>query len=253
MTEPMYVFHGYRLPEGTDLLDLAAQLRALAAPVREAIELQEVAHHVSRIMDEADLNGQERRPAVIFDAVQAHAAHAASVLNGHLGCSLPTLTVTVGDDPETGRLYAVASFQHEEYAAALADAGFGEWFPYWDEVEAEQTRPPGISTAEWTSRAAVWERVLRGATPEAIDGLFTITMGNSMPDMNMVNRAEDIFALLPELDDRVVAALNGYASGRVFTSPEEFFEFQASIPGHIAHLKESLKPITLEDLVGSVS
>lgn len=253
MSEPIAIFHGYRLPEGTDLVGLAASLRNIVAPVRDLLELQEVAGHVARIMNEADVTGQDRRPAVIFDAVQAHTEHVASILNGEHDCHLPTLTVAVGDDPETGRLYALAFHHDREFARALDDAGFGEWFPYWDEAETDRERPPGITTAEWESRAGVWERVLHGASAETADGLFRISLGLTMPDFDMVNRAEEILAQVPGLDERVITALNSLAQGQVFTSPEQFFAFQASIPGHLDRLRDTLKPITLHDLVGSAS
>lgn len=253
MPEPISIFHGYRLPEGTDLIGLAEKLRTVIAPVRDLLELQEVAGHVARIMDEADVAGQDRRPAVIFDAVQAHAEHVGMMLSGEHYHPLPTVTVAVGDDPETGRLYALTFLHHREFARALDDAGFGEWFPYWDEEDTGRDRPPGITTAEWTSRASVWERVLRGSSSEKAEGLFRISVGFTMPDVDMVNRAEDILAHIPDLDTRAVTALNTFAQGQVFASHEQFFHFQASIPQHLERLRAALKPITLEDLVGSGS
>ena len=250
MSEPLRVLNGYRLPEGTDLVVLAETLRTLFAPIRDTLEIREVAGHAARIINEADLDGKERRQAVIFDAVQAHYEHVQQIISGEHDCALTTANIAVGDDPETGRLYLLAFHRRREYAEAIDDNEIGEYFPYYDEEAAGMPRPAGIAKKAWDNRGAIWERVLRGAPASDPDGMFRISLGRTLPDMDMVMRAGEVLAAIPDLDVRAMTAVENFAHSQQFTSMGELFEFQAALPAKLESIRASLKPITLEDLVG---
>lgn len=111
--------HGYRLHPGTDLLALAERLRTALAPVRDRIEIEQVAEFIAKTVDAADLAGTPRPESVIFDAVQAQAVHVGQILAGEHSCHLNTVTVAVSDDPETGGLYALMFPRHPALATGL--------------------------------------------------------------------------------------------------------------------------------------
>lgn len=251
MTSPeLNVPHGYRLHPGTDLLALAERLRTAMAPVRDRIEIEQVAEFAAKALDEADLAGTPRPESVIFDAVQAQAVHVGQILAGEHSCHLNTITVAVSDDPETGALYALMFPKHPAFAAEIDELEIGDYYPYWNEEDAEQQRPTGVSAAEWERRAATWARVLRGTSPFEPTGMFKIDVGNAHPDADLINRAADVFAVMPSLEQRVHHALHELQSEQEFTSPAEVMAFVASMPEHQERIETSLKPITLEDIAG---
>jgi hypothetical protein len=250
MSEPLVVLNGYRLPEGTDLIVLAETLRTLFAPIRDTLEIQQVAGHAARIINEADIEGTERRQAVIFDAVQAHYEHVSKIVSGEHDCALTTANIAVSDDPETGRLYMLVFHRYREYAEAIDDAELAEYFPYFDEEAAGMNRPAGISKKAWDDRGAVWKRVLRGAPAGDPDGMFRIALGRTLPDMDMVMRAGEVLAAIPDLEVRAIAAVEDFANGQQFASMGELMEFQAALPAKLESIRASLRPITIEDLVG---
>lgn len=253
MTEKLAIFHGYRLPEGTNLIELAETLRGVFLPIRDTLEIRGIATQASRILSAADLAGTARPSAVIFDAVQAHSLHIGQILAGQHDCALPVASAAVADDPETGHLYLLLHARHPEYARAMDDQAIAEYFPYWDEDEDLPDRPLGISEADWTERRAAWERVLRGAHPAHPSGMFQIAFGSPMPDMDVVTRTEEVLAALPSLDDRVRTAFEQLASEQEFESLEQHFAFAASVTDHLDRFRAALKPISLEDLAGGAS
>ncbi|QOD05705.1 hypothetical protein [Pseudarthrobacter sp. BIM B-2242] len=253
MSDKLAIFHGYRLPEGTDLIGLAETLRTVFLPIRDTLEIKDIATQASRILSAADVAGTDRPAAVIFDAVQAHSEHVAQILAGQHDCALPVASAAVSDDPATGRLYLLLHARHAEYSRAMDDHGIAEYFPYWDEDEDLPARPLGISEADWTERRAAWERVLRGAHPAHPSGMFQIAFGSPMPDMDVVTRTEEVLAALPTLDDRVRAAFERLASEQEFESLEEHFAFAASVPDHLDRFRAAMKPIGIEDLAGGAS
>lgn len=253
MTEQLAIFHGYRLPEGTDLIHLAETLRGVFLPIRDALEIDAIAREASRLLSAADLAGTARPAAVIFDAVQAHSEHIALILAGQHDCALPVASAAVSDDPETGQLYLLLHARHPEYARAMDDHGIAEYFPYWDAAEGLPYRPLGISEAGWTDRRAIWERVLRGTHPARPSGMFQIAFGSPLPDMDVVTRADEVLAAMPSLDDRVRTAFEQLISEQEFESLEQHFAFVASVDDHLDQFREALKPISLEDLSGGAS
>lgn len=242
--------HGYRLAPDTDLLDLAARLRETMEPIRDRIEIEQVAEFAAQALDAADLAGTPRPQSVIFDAVQAQAVHVGQILSGEHGCALSTLTVAVTDDPETGELYALMLPKHQAFAAELDEMELGDYYPYWNEEAADQQRPTGVSAAEWARRAATWTRVLRGANPHEPTGMFTIQIGSTYPDADLINRAEDVFAAMPTTEQRVHHAIHELQNSQEFSSPAEMMTFVASLPEHHERIQSSLKPITLADIAG---
>lgn len=242
--------HGYRLAPGTSLLALADRLRVTMEPVRDRAEIAQVAEFAAKALDAADLAGTARPESVIFDAVQAQAVHVGQILAGEHGCHLNTVSVAVSDDPETGELYALMFPKHPAFAAELDEMELGDYYPYWNEESSGQQRPTGISAAEWARRAATWTRVLRGANPFEPTGMFKIEIGSAFPDADLINRAEDVFALMPSVEQRVHHALHELHSSQEFTSPSEVMAFAAAMPEHQERIEASLKPITLEDIAG---
>lgn len=253
MSEQLAIFHGYRLPEGTSLIGLAETLRTVFLPIRDALEIQSIAGHASGILSTADVAGTDRPAAVIFDAVQAHSEHIVQILAGEHDCPLPVASVAVSDDPETGRLYLLLHAQHAEYSRAMDDHGIGEYFPYWDADQHFPARPLGISEAAWNERRTVWERVLRGTDPANPSGMFQIALGNPLPDMDVVTRADEVLAALPDINTRVHVAFERFAAEQEFDSVEQQFMFVASVTDHLDRFREAMKPISLEDLAGGAS
>lgn len=251
MTEPsLNVPHGYRLEPGTDLLDLAARLRETMQPVRDRIEIEQIAEFAAKFLDAADLAGTPRPESVIFDAVQAQAEHVGQVLSGEHGCALNTLAVAVTDDPETGIMYALVFPRHEALRVAVDDMEMGEYYPYWNESEVGDPRPVGVSAAEWERRAVIWARVLRGNNPHDPHSMFQITVGTPHPGMDVVTRAAEVLAAMPTTEQRIHHALHELQHGQEFTSHAEMMAFVATMPEHHQRIQESLKPITLQDIAG---
>ncbi|MBG0738901.1 hypothetical protein IV500_05625 [Paeniglutamicibacter antarcticus] len=244
--------HGYRLRPGTDLLDLAERLREAMAPVRDRAEIVQVAEFAAKALDTADLAGTPRPESVIFDAVQAQAVHVGQILAGEHSCHLNTVTVAVSDDPETGLLYALMFPKHPAFAAELDELELGDYYPYWNEADTEQQRPTGVSAAEWERRAETWTRVLRGTDPWDPTGMFRIDVGNVYPDADLINRAADVFAAMPSIEDRIHHALHELQNRQEFDSPSELMAFVNAMPEHQQRIEAGLKPITLEDIAGGV-
>jgi hypothetical protein len=251
MTDPdLNVPHGYRLRPGTDLLDLAQRLREAMAPVRDRIEIEQVAEFAAKALDEADLAGTPRPESVIFDAVQAQAVHVGQILSGEHSCHLNTVTVAVTDDPETGLMYALMFPKHPALAAELDELELGDYYPFWNEEATDQQRPTGTSAAEWARRGETWTRVLRGSSPFEPTGIFKIEVGSAHPDADLINRAADVYAAMPTLEQRIHHALHELQSNQEFESQSEVMAFVASMPEHQQRIESSLKPITLEDIAG---
>lgn len=242
--------HGYRLDPGTDLLDLAARLREVLEPIRDRIEIDQVAEFAVKLLDEADLAGKPRPESVIFDAVQAQAVHVGQILSGEHGCALANASVAVSDDPDTGELYALMFFRHEAYGSALDEMEIGTYYPYWNEEEVEDRRPVGVSAAEWKRRAAIWGRVLRGVDPHDPHSMFQIKIGSPHPGMDLVTHAAEVFAAMPTTEQRINHALHELQNSQEFTSHSEVMAFVASLPEHQQRIHDSLKSITLEDIAG---
>lgn len=254
MTNPdLNVPHGYRLDPGTDLIDLAARLRTVMEPIRDRIEIRQVAEFAAKLLDAADLSGEARPAAVIFDAVQAQAEHIGQILSGEHGCPLPVLSVAVCDDPQSGELYALAFHRLEDYGRALDEMEMGEYYPYWNEEALDERRPVGVSAAEWGRRAAVWTRALRGTDPHEPHGMYRITVGSMFPDMNLVTRAEEVLAAMPSTEQRLNHAMHELHHAQDFSSPSELMAFAASVPAHAERIKSLLKPITLADITGGAA
>lgn len=251
MTDPsLNVPHGYRLPMETDLLELAARLREAMEPVRDRIEIGQVAEFAAKAVDAADLAGLPRPEAVIFDAVQAQANHVTQILSGEHSCDLNTVTIAVTDDPETDHLYALALPRHPEFSRALDDMELGEYYPYWNEVETGHSRPKGVSAIEWDRRAVIWSRVLRGSSPFTPTGMFKIDVCSPQPDADLINRARDVFEAIPTREQRVHHAIHELQKGKEFTSHAEVMAFVASLPEHEERIQAKLRPISLEDIAG---
>lgn len=245
--------HGYRLNPGTDLLDLAARLRETMEPIRDRIEIDEVAEFAAKFLDAADLAGTPRPEAVIFDAVQAQTVHVGQILSGEHGCAPITMSMTVSDDPETGEMYALMFLSHEAYGAAMDELEIGTYYPYWNEDAAEERRPVGVSAAEWVRRAAVWGRVLRGTDPHDPYSMFQIKVGSPLPGMDLITHAAEVFAAMPSIEGRISHALHSLQGSQEFATPSEVMAFVAAIPEHQERIQASLKPITLEDIAGSAT
>lgn len=241
--------NGYRLARGTDLVSLAGRLRELAAPIRDALEIREVSHLATNILDRADLNGEQRPASVVFDAVSAQAEHVAAILTGGHECPTVTMGLAVTDDPVTGELLALALHGRNEYAAALDEAEEFQYFGYWDESTGRPA-PEDVTPEEWADRGAMWERALRGADPECPDGMFRIELGSPLPGVDLVNRSAEILAQIPALETRVGAAAARLVEEQTFTSPMDAMAFMSSMGPRIATIENTLKPITLEDLAG---
>lgn len=251
MTDPdLAILHGYRLPRGTDPLQLAAIMRNMAEPIRNRLELREIASFAAGILDEADLAGAERPSSVMFDALSAQAEHAASIMSGDHDCATVNLAMAFTDDPDTGDLMLLAFHGHEEYARGIDELGIAEYFPYWDEEATGQSRPMGISSTEWGARGIIWERALRGTDPDDPAGMFRIEFGSPLPGVDLLTQAEDILAEIPAMEARVHHALHALAHEQEFSSPGEAMAFMASMPEHQLRVEKSLKPITLSDLAG---
>jgi hypothetical protein len=242
--------HGYRLAPGTNVLELAARLRETMEPIRNRIEIDQVAEFAAKFLDAADLAGTPRPASVIFDAVQAQAVHVGQILSGEHSCALNQLSVAVSDDPDTGELYALMFFHHEPYGAALDEMEIGTYYPYWNEEAVEDRRPVGVSAAEWGRRADVWGRVLRGADPHEPHSMFQIKLGTPYPGMDLVTHAAEVFEAMPTIDQRVHHALHELHSSQEFHSQSDVMAFVASMPEHQERIQGSLKPITLEDIAG---
>lgn len=253
MTDALAIFHGYRLPEGTDLISLAETLRGVFLPIRDTLEIRAIAAQASRILGVADIEGAPRPASVIFDAVQAHATHVGQILTGEHNCALPVASAAVSDDPKTGHRYLLLHARQPEYARAMDDHAIADYFPYWDENEGLPGRPLGISGPDWTERRNIWTRVLRGTDPANPAGMFQIALGSAQPDMDVVTRAGDVLAALPGMDERVQFAFEQLAAEQSFESLEQHFAFAASVPEHLDRIREILKPITLADLAGGAS
>ncbi|TSE15709.1 hypothetical protein B1A87_007135 [Arthrobacter sp. KBS0703] len=82
--------------------------------------------------------------------------------------------------------------------------------------------------------------------------MFTIEVGSTYPDADLINRAADVFAAMPTTEQRIYHAIHELHNSQEFTSPSELMAFHASIPEHQAGIQSSLKPITLEDIAGGV-
>ncbi|MET4144321.1 hypothetical protein [Arthrobacter sp. UYCo732] len=242
--------HGYRLAPGTDLLDLAARLRETMEPIRDRIEIEQIAEFAAQALDAADLAGTPRPESVIFDAVQAHSVHVGQILSGEHGCALNMVKVAVSDDPDTGELYALMLPKHPAFAAELDEMELGDYYPYWHEETVKQQRPTGVSAAEWARRAETWGRVLRGTDPYEPTGMFMIEIGVTYPDADLINRAEDVFAAMPSTENRIFHAMHELQHSQEFGSQSEMMAFIASLPEQQEHIQSRLKPITLEDIAG---
>lgn len=245
--------HGYRLAPGTELLDLAARLRETLGPVRDQLEIEQVAEFAAKALDAADLAGTPRPASVIFDAVQAQAVHVGQILSGEHGCPLNTASVAITDDPETGEMYALVLIQHEAFGTALDEMEFADYYPYWNEDDAGERRPVGVSAAEWARRAATWTRVLRGADPHQPVGMFKIEIGSPHPDANLINQAAEVFAAMPTMEQRIHHAVHELGQRQEFGSPSEMMAFVAAMPEHQERIQDSLKPITLDDIAGGAA
>ena len=114
MTNPdLSVPHGYRLHPGTDLLALAERLRTALAPVRDRIEIAQVAEFAAKALDEADLAGTPRPESVIFDAVAVVLSDASAKKLAKEGAAVDFV------HDAFGHLKAIAA---DEGAGALLDA-----------------------------------------------------------------------------------------------------------------------------------
>ena len=244
------ILHGYRLPKGTDPLELAASLRAMAEPIRTKLELKEIARFATGILDEADLEGTKRPASVIFDAISAQAEHVAAIMAGEHNCPTVTLGLALTDDPVSGDLMALAFHSHEEYARGIDDLGVAEYFPYWDEEATGESRPMGVGATEWGARGIIWERALRGTDPDDPTGMFRIEFGSPLPGVDLLTRADEILAEIPDLETRIHHALHTLATEQEFESPAEAMAFMASMPAHQQRIANALRPITLSDLAG---
>ncbi|ACL42072.1 hypothetical protein Achl_4121 (plasmid) [Pseudarthrobacter chlorophenolicus A6] len=242
--------HGYRLTPGTDLLDLAARLREAMEPIRDRIEIEQVAEFAAKALDAADLAGTPRPESVIFDAVQAQTVHVGQILSGEHSCALNTVKIAVTDDPETGEMYALMFPKQQAFAQELDEMELGDYYPYWNEEETEAPRPTGVSAAEWARRAATWTRVLRGTNPLDPTGMFIIEIGAAYPDADLINRAADVLAAMPTKEQRVFHAMHELQHNQEFSSQGELMAFVATLPEHQERIQSSLKPITLADIAG---
>ncbi|TSE15710.1 hypothetical protein B1A87_007140 [Arthrobacter sp. KBS0703] len=137
--------HGYRLNPGTDLLDLAARLRETMEPIRDRIEIEQIAEFAAKALDAADLAGTPRPESVIFDAVQAQTVHVGQILSGEHSCAPNMIKVAVTDDPETGEVYALVFPKQQAFAQELDEMELGDYYPYWKEEDVDQPRPTGVS------------------------------------------------------------------------------------------------------------
>lgn len=254
MSENLAIFHGYRLPAGVGVMDLADTLRNVFLPIRDELEIRDIAIQASRILSAADVAGTPRPGAVMFDAVQAHSQHIAEILAGeHENCPLPVASMTVADDPDTGVLYALLHAQHPEYNRAMDDHGIADYFPYWDAAADLPDRPLGISADNWKERRDIWTRVLRGTSAENPDGLFQIPLGRALPDMDVITRAGEVLAAIPGVQARTEHALAVFAREQDLSSFGEQLAFAASVPEHFERIRSALKPITIADLSGDAS
>lgn len=242
--------HGYRLAPGTDLLELAGRLRAVMEPIRNRIEIDQVAEFASKFLDEADLAGTPRPASVIFDAVQAQSVHVGQILSGEHSCALCTVSVAVSDDPDTGELYALMFFKYSAFGSALDEMEIGTYYPYWNEEAVEDRRPIGVSAAEWERRAAIWHRVLRGANPHDPHSMFQIKVGSPFPGVDLISNAAEVFEAIPTMEQRVHHAVHELHNSQDFQSHSEVMAFVAAMPEHQERIQNSLKPITLEDIAG---
>lgn len=80
--------------------------------------------------------------------------------------------------------------------------------------------------------------------------MFKIDVGNAYPDADLINRAADVFAAMPSIEQRINHALHELHSSQEFTNHSEMMAFVATMPEHQERIKTSLKPITLEDIAG---
>ncbi|WP_026535897.1 hypothetical protein [Arthrobacter sp. H14] len=248
MSEPINVPHGYRLPEGTSLPELAERLRTVMEPVAHTLAIRETAQFATRILDKANIEGAPRPSSVIFDAVQEYSGHVSKILSGDHTCPLTVMSVAVTDDPETGALLALVFVQYDEFSRALDDMRFGEYWPYWDE-SAGGPRPTGVAGADWDERGLAWRRALRESDATKPSGLFKIDIGSAQPDISLVNQSQAVFDALPSVESRVKVNMMPLLNGMMFASADEANAYVASNE-HRTRLEELLKPITLEDIAG---
>lgn len=239
---------GYRLGDGVDLFRLSEKVRAVVEPVHREIQIREIAQQAAMILDSADLNDTPRPESVIFDAFQAHNEHIGQILAGEHSCSTTRLSLAFADDPETGTVYALADATFTEYADALVNMDFGDYYPYWDESEGGH-RPFGIRSDDWEGRGKIWNRVLRGADPGDPHTMLRLDVGAPFADMDLINDTDAVFAAMPPMDARINFALNRLQS-TTFASPGELVVFMSSMPAKVEAIKTKLRPITLSDLSG---
>ncbi|HEX9227520.1 MAG TPA: hypothetical protein VF885_12830 [Arthrobacter sp.] len=239
---------GYRLGGGVDLFQICEQVRAVAEPIHREIQLREIAQQAAMILDQADLDGSERPASVVFAAFDGHNKHIGQIVSGEHDCATTRLSLSFGTDPETGIVYALADTDFQAYADALIDMEFGTYFPYWNEAEGGP-RPFGIRSADWESRAAIWNRVLRGADAADPHSMLRLDIGALYADIDLLNDQEAILAAMPNMGARINVALNRIKS-MTFESPGELVAFMSSMPAQAESIRTRLRPITLEDLTG---
>jgi hypothetical protein len=239
---------GYRLGDGVDIFALCGQVRAVIEPIHRDIQLREIAQQAAMILDQADLDGTDRPASVVFAAFDGHNRHVGQIAAGEHDCAATRLSLSFGTDPETGTVYALADTDFQVYADALIDMDFGTYFPYWDEAEGGP-RPYGIRSSDWESRAAIWQRVLRGAEPEDPHTMLRLDVGALYADIDLLNDQGAILAAMPDLNARINVALNRMKS-LTFGSPAELVAFMTTMPARAEEIRTRLRPITLEDLTG---
>lgn len=239
---------GYRLGDGVDLFRLSEEVRAAVEPVHREIQIREIAQQAAMILDSADLNDTPRPASVIFDAFQAHNEHIGQILAGEHSCSTTRLSLAFGDDPETGTVYALADTHFTEYADALVNMNFGDYYPYWDEAEGGH-RLFGIRSDDWEERGKIWSRVLRGADAGDPHTMLRLDIGAPFADMDLINDTDAVLAAMPPMDARINFALKSLQSTG-FASPRELMVFMSSVPAKVEEIRSKLRPITLSDLSG---
>lgn len=220
------IYSGYRAVEGTDPIDLCEAIREALLPVRERLILQMLATDATRLIDQADLAGEERPARPLGKAARDFEKEQRSLDKNDFNHNPFRFEASLGRDKKTGRLHIITYVEREELRAAFEAIPAVEEYSYWNNADP----PEGISEKEWSERGKAWNRMLpgAGAPAETMSLTFILSPDTTMAITMMqwvdkVPIAERVLPFVPDIEKRakVAAHIIGYAELGKSPAPEE--------------------------------
>jgi hypothetical protein len=190
------IHNGFRLAEGTDLEAFKQTVRDVIDPLRDQEDLKLVAIETAKSIDSRWLAG-EPIPAGAAATAYAQWAEAQSRMSVRdYDHDLNRFELSIGTDPGTGRIMVIVRAENHVLLDAFEDLDGVEEYGYWDHTDS---RPEGVTRADWKIREAAWDRMLPGL------GKISATMDTWVLRDTVEIREElrDVNAILPHMPEAV--------------------------------------------------